>query len=190
MVDPGVPIIPIDPPIVVDPIPAPTDTTGIPTGDLPGNATAVPEPPAPSPTKTTPAKQSFLSWPTEVPYITSSYGNRMHPTLKVMRFHAGIDLRAYCGTPIHAAQSGIVVKREYFGTGGNMVMVDHGKDGKDSVMTRYLHLSKYNVKLNQWVSKGDVIGYSGMTGGISTGCHLHFEVYVNGSTVNPVNRLP
>ena len=144
----------------------------------------------PTPTFTTSSKKSFLDWPTNPVFITSSYGTRMHPTLKIMRTHAGIDLRAYCGTPVYAAQSGIVVKREWFGTGGNMVMIDHGKDGSDRIMTRYLHLSKYNVQLNDWVKKGQIVGYSGMTGGVSTGCHLHFEVYVNGSHVNPVTRLP
>jgi murein DD-endopeptidase MepM/ murein hydrolase activator NlpD len=134
---------------------------------------------------------SYLGWPTENRTVTSSYGWRLHPTLKINRFHAGVDLRAACGVPIYASQSGIVVKRQWYGTGGNMILLDHGRDdGGSAIMSRYLHLSSYNVGLNQWVDKGQVIGFSGMTGGISTGCHLHFEVYVNGETVNPITRLP
>jgi len=146
-------------------------------------------PPAPLPAK--PSFGTFLSWPTDNHTVTSSYGWRFHPTLKINRLHAGTDLRAQCGAPIYAAQSGIVVKREWYGTGGNMVLIDHGQDDDGAnVMTRYLHLSAYNVAQEQWVAKGQVIGYSGMTGGVSTGCHLHFEVYVNGSHIDPLSRLP
>ena len=138
-----------------------------------------------------PAFGSFLGWPTENHTVTSNYGYRFHPTLKINRLHAGTDFRAQCGVPVYASQSGIVVKREWYGTGGNMILIDHGKDeGGANIMSRYLHLSGYNVALNQWVAKGQVIGYSGATGGVSTGCHLHFEVYVNGAHVNPLTRLP
>lgn len=134
---------------------------------------------------------SFLDWPTNPVVVTSSFGNRLHPTLGITRLHAGTDFRAYCGVPIYAAQSGIVVSRGWFGTGGNMILLDHGDDGiGNNVMSRYLHLSGYNVNADQWVTQGQVIGYSGMTGGVSTGCHLHFEVYVNGAVVDPLTKLP
>jgi len=133
---------------------------------------------------------TFLGWPTDNHTVTSNYGYRFHPTLKINRLHAGTDFRAYCGVPVYAAQSGIVVKREWYGTGGNMILIDHGKDDAGAnVMTRYLHLSGYNVGLNQWVAKGQVIGYSGATGGVSTGCHLHFEVYIDGNHVDPMTKL-
>jgi len=176
------------------PAPAPTPEPVVTTDPATTCAAMAPQQPPPPPAPVVPPAPSFsgfLSWPTDNHTVTSSYGWRYHPTLHINRLHAGTDLRAQCGVPIYAAQSGIVVKREWYGTGGNMVLIDHGKDDNGSnIMTRYLHLSAYNVALNQWVTRGQVIGYSGMTGGVSTGCHLHFEVYVNGSHVDPLSRLP
>jgi len=173
--------------------PAPSAPTSVATVDPAKQCAALdPKPvPAPQPVVLAPAYGSFLGWPTENHTVTSNYGYRYHPTLKINRLHAGTDFRAQCGVPVYASQSGIVVKREWYGTGGNMILIDHGKDdGGANIMSRYLHLSGYNVALNQWVAKGQVIGYSGATGGVSTGCHLHFEVYVNGVHVNPLTRLP
>jgi len=173
----------------VTPAPTPTPVTTV----DPATTCAALQPkasPPPVPPAATPSFGGFLGWPTDNHTVTSSYGWRYHPTLKISRLHAGTDFRAACGVPVYASQSGIVVKREWYGTGGNMVLIDHGKDdGGANIMSRYLHLSGYNVAQNQWVSKGQVIGYSGMTGGVSTGCHLHFEVYVNGSHVDPMTRL-
>jgi murein DD-endopeptidase MepM/ murein hydrolase activator NlpD len=129
---------------------------------------------------------TFLGWPTAYPVVTSSYGMRYHPSLNYWRLHAGTDIRAYCGTPIYAAESGYV-EQAYFGSGpGNNVLINHGRYQGDSVMTRYLHLSRDTVFVGEKVDRGEIIGYSGSTG-TSTACHLHFEVYVNGSTVNPMN---
>jgi len=137
-----------------------------------------------------PPATTFLHWPTTEPVITSTYGERQHPTLGISRLHAGTDFRAFCGTPIYAAQSGIVVSSSWFGTAGNMVVIDHGDDGTGNyLMSRYLHLSKLSVSADQWVSQGQLIGYSGATGGISTGCHLHFETYVNGQVADPMTLL-
>ncbi|WP_425954663.1 peptidoglycan DD-metalloendopeptidase family protein [Xylanimonas sp. McL0601] len=136
-----------------------------------------------------PTTSTFLGWPTAVPYVTSSYGWRFHPVLHYWRLHAGTDFRAYCGTPIYAAQSGFVVK-EFYGSGpGNNVLIDHGSHNGQNVMTRYLHLSQFSVHAGQWVNKGQQVGLSGATGTV-TACHLHFEVYINGSTVDPMTRLP
>ncbi|MCL1801555.1 MAG: peptidoglycan DD-metalloendopeptidase family protein [Promicromonosporaceae bacterium] len=136
------------------------------------------------------AFSGFLGWPTADHTVTSSFGWRKHPTLKINRLHGGVDLRAYCGVPIYAAQSGIVVERAWYGTGGNTVFIDHGlNEAGQHVMTRYRHLSGYNVGLNDWVELGQVIGKSGKTGGISTGCHLHFEVYIDGEPVDPMAYL-
>ncbi|WP_277212393.1 peptidoglycan DD-metalloendopeptidase family protein [Isoptericola croceus] len=127
----------------------------------------------------------FLGWPTNYRVVTSSYGQRYHPIRNAWRLHAGTDIRSYCGTPIYAAQSGYV-EQAYFGSGpGNNVLINHGRHKGDNVMSRYLHLSRDVVSVGQKVSKGQVIGYSGSSG-TSTACHLHFEVFVNGSTVDPM----
>ncbi|WP_144881802.1 M23 family metallopeptidase, partial [Isoptericola variabilis] len=125
-------------------------------------------------------------WPTNYHVVTSSYGMRFHPTLGIWRLHAGTDIRTYCGTPIYAAQSGYVEQAYYASGPGNNVLVNHGTYRGDNVMTRYLHLSRDVVGVGQYVSKGQVIGYSGSTG-TSSACHLHFEVWVNGNTVDPMS---
>ena len=136
----------------------------------------------------TPLGKGYLSFPTKVPYITSPYGMRFHPILHYWRMHAGTDFRAYCGTPIYAAAEGKVLWAKYLSGFGNQVMVDHGYVKGNSLMTSYNHLSKFAVHSGQYVSRGQVVGYSGNEG-LSLGCHLHFEVYVNGHTVNPMSIL-
>ncbi|MGW8567099.1 peptidoglycan DD-metalloendopeptidase family protein [Isoptericola sp. NPDC055881] len=132
-----------------------------------------------------PSSGSFLGWPTNYHVVTSSYGMRFHPILHYWRLHAGTDIRTYCGTPIYAAQSGYV-ERAYYGSGpGNNVLINHGTYRGNNVMTRYLHLTYDTVHVGQYVDKGQVIGYSGSTG-TAEACHLHFEVYVNGSTTDPM----
>ena len=93
-----------------------------------------------------------------------------------------------CGTPIYAAAEGKVLWAKYLNGFGNQVMVDHGYVKGNSLMTSYNHLSKFAVHSGQYVSRGQVVGYSGNEG-LSLGCHLHFEVYVNGHTVNPMSIL-
>jgi murein DD-endopeptidase MepM/ murein hydrolase activator NlpD len=132
---------------------------------------------------------SFLSYPTANPVVTSSYGMRFHPVLQYNRLHAGTDLRAYCGTPIMAPADGTVLYARYLDGLGNQVLINHGySSGGSSVMTSSNHLSSFAVSSGQRVSRGQVIGYSGTTG-TSTACHLHFEVYINGSTVDPMSWL-
>ena len=123
-----------------------------------------------------------------VPYITSHYGWRLHPVLGIYRLHAGTDFRAYCGNPIIAARSGTVQWATYLGGYGNQVMLNHGYNNGKSLMSSYNHLTSFAVSSGQSVSKGQVVGYSGTTG-TSTACHLHFEVYVGGVTVNPVDYI-
>ncbi|MFC8796859.1 peptidoglycan DD-metalloendopeptidase family protein [Promicromonospora sp. NPDC057138] len=132
---------------------------------------------------------SFLSYPTASPVVTSSYGMRFHPVLQYYRLHAGTDFRAYCGTPILAAADGTVLYARYLEGLGNQVLINHGysADGS-SVMTSSNHLTSFAVSPGQRVSRGQVIGYSGTTG-TSTACHLHFELYINGSTVDPMTWL-
>lgn len=130
-----------------------------------------------------------LSFPTAVPYRTSKFGMRVHPIYGYERLHAGTDLRAYCGTPIMAAAGGTVEWARWQGGYGNQVLIDHGLIGGKSVITNYNHLSRFAVSAGQTVARGDVVGYSGSTG-TSTACHLHFEVYVSGSVVDPETLLP
>jgi len=135
-----------------------------------------------------PAGKGYLAYPTKVPYITSSYGYRRHPILGYVRLHAGTDFRAYCGTPIYAAAAGTVVWAQRRGGFGNQVLVNHGQVGGHSLMSSYNHFSRFAVSSGQHVDKGQVVGYSGSTG-TSTACHLHFEVYVDGQTINPMTML-
>ena len=136
---------------------------------------APPPPPAPS----TPDTSSML-WPANGP-TTSGYGWRTHPVFGGSRFHAGIDIGAGYGAPVYAARSGVVVSAGEQGGYGNAVVIDHG----DGIATLYAHQSSVAVYGGQSVSQGDVIGYVGSSG-YSTGPHLHFEVRVNGSPVDPM----
>ena len=116
----------------------------------------------------------------------SPFGFRVSPiTGGAGDFHRGQDFVAQCGTPVMAAASGTVtfVGWHQYG-GGNRVVVDHG----NGLETTYNHLSSASVKMGQTVSRGDVVALSGTTGA-STGCHLHFEVQVNGEVVDPTGWL-
>jgi murein DD-endopeptidase MepM/ murein hydrolase activator NlpD len=113
---------------------------------------------------------------------------RFHPILHIWKLHDGTDFGAGCGTPIHAAASGVVTDKYYNGGYGNRLFVSHGVIDGSSITTVYNHLSKYNVRNGQRVRKGQVIGYVGTTG-YSTGCHLHFMVYQDGRVVNPMKWL-
>lgn len=141
-----------------------------------------------SPQNPTPIGSSYLSYPTANPYITSSYGNRFHPIFGRWILHAGTDFRAYCGTKIYAAADGRVEWARWQGGFGRHVMLDHGFVNGNALNTSYAHLSSFAVSSGQYVTRGTVIGYSGSTGN-STACHLHFETYVNGNTVNPMSLL-
>ena len=116
--------------------------------------------------------------------LTSPYGYRIHPTLGYRKFHNGVDLANDQGTPIYAARSGKVTVATYGGTYGYYVTINHG-DGYSSL---YAHMTHYVVSKGQTVKKGQLIGYMGSTGR-STGPHLHFSIFYNGSTVNPMNYI-
>lgn len=132
---------------------------------------------------------SFLSYPTTNPFVTSSYGMRFHPVLQYSRLHAGTDFRAYCGTPVIAPADGTVQYARFLEGLGNQVLINHGySSGGSSVMSSLNHLTSFAVSSGQHVSRGQVVGYSGTTG-TSTACHLHFELYINGSTVDPMTWL-
>ena len=124
-----------------------------------------------------------MGWPCSGP-ITSPFGYRTHPIFGTTIFHAGIDLGVDYGTPIHAADSGVVVYSGWISGYGNAVIIDHG----GGISTLYGHNQSLAVSEGQSVSKGSVIAYAGSTGN-STGPHCHFEVDVNGSPVNPMGYL-
>ena len=118
-------------------------------------------------------------------YITSPYGTREHPVYGVVKYHSGIDIgNADYGAPVVAAADGIVIYASENGGYGQCVMVNHG----DGVVTLYGHGQAILTQVGAQVKQGDLIMEVGSTG-VSTGPHLHFEVRVNGSTVNPLTYL-
>jgi murein DD-endopeptidase MepM/ murein hydrolase activator NlpD len=111
---------------------------------------------------------------------TSGFGMRLHPLLGYNRFHRGIDFGAGHGSPIYAVSDGRVAMAGRAGGHGNYVRLAHA----GNMATGYSHMSRIAVRAGQTVRQGQVIGYVGSTG-LSTGPHLHFEVYRNGAAVNP-----
>jgi len=121
-------------------------------------------------------------WPSNASTtITSPYGMRFHPTLKVNKLHTGIDIGAGHGTAILAANDGKVIKAGWGGGYGNYIVIDHG----GGYSTLYAHASSLSVSAGQQVKRGQTIGKVGSTG-FSTGPHLHFEVLINGQCTNPI----
>lgn len=116
--------------------------------------------------------------------LTSPFGYRTHPTTGEWKFHNGVDLANDYGTPIYAVRSGTVTVATYGSTYGYYVTINHG-DGFSSL---YAHMTTYKVKKGDYVEKGQLIGYMGSTGR-STGPHLHFSIFYNGSAVNPMNYI-
>ena len=128
-----------------------------------------------------------LVWPSYCTYITSRQGPRTHPITGEYKNHGGTDIGASYGSAIYAADSGTVVRSAdgWNGGWGNYVMIDHG----NGMQTLYAHMSSRAVSVGQTVSRGQTIGYVGSTG-MSTGPHLHFEMYINGSRIDPQTRYP
>ena len=130
------------------------------------------------------AENAVYMWPTPgFTWVTSKFGYRTHPvTGKVQSFHNGIDIGAYAGSPIKSIADGKVITSQYDSVYGNMIKVDHG----NGVVSMYAHMnaaSKY--KVGATIKKGTTLGYVGTTG-LSTGYHLHFTIYQNGTAVNPL----
>ena len=129
-----------------------------------------------------PSESGFL-WPLPGRYnLSSLFGSRKHPITGKANNHTGIDIPASGGTSILAAKSGVVTTSTYNNSYGNYVVVSHS----DGTSTLYAHMVRRNCSKGDTVSQGQVIGYVGTTGS-STGNHLHFEVRVNGSRVDPIN---
>lgn len=158
-----------------------------------GNQSATPEPRQTPPTA--PAVQEAeqpasrtgkLSSPVANPVTNSPFGYRTNPlTGGAGELHTGLDFAAGCDTPVFSAGKGTVIEAGFSAYGGgNRIVIDHG----NGLQTTYNHLETIGVQLNQTVETGVRIGIAGTTGN-STGCHLHFEVLVNGQTVDPSGWL-
>ena len=146
--------------------------------------------PAPTPKPVVKETNGGWVWPYPGNYtVYSNYGMRYHPIYHVYRFHSGVDLGGEYGAPIVAAADGVVITvrntRQGSNTGGsgygNYIVILHA----GGISTLYGHLKKTLVSVGQSVNAGDKIGLCGSTGA-STGPHLHFEVMINGKTVNPI----
>ena len=122
-----------------------------------------------------------MAWPVDAP-ITSRFGLRVHPILRFARMHRGMDFGARWGTPIRAAADGQVTRAGWAGGYGRQVRIAHG----DGLATSYSHMSSMVVAPGSFVSRGQLIGYVGSSG-LSTGPHLHYEVYRGGVAVDPMS---
>lgn len=144
----------------------------------------------PAPVASAPANTMFMT-PVPAPvYVTSPFGYRWHPIRGGRVLHMGVDLRSRCGEAQVAAAPGVVsdiVPASAGSGGGNIVYINHGIMNGDSYVTAYMHLSGFAVSRGQSVAKGQTVGYTGMTGGV-TGCHVHFEIWKNGSVIDPMTQ--
>jgi murein DD-endopeptidase MepM/ murein hydrolase activator NlpD len=134
--------------------------------------------------KGTNLRRAFLKAPLKFSRITSGYtGSRYHPILKIFRPHRGVDYAAPRGTPVHSIGDGQVTYAGWSGGGGKMIKISHNS----VYATSYMHLSGFGEGIHQGarVAQGQVIGYVGSTG-LTTGPHLDFRIYMNGSPVNPL----
>lgn len=123
-------------------------------------------------------------WPVHG-YITGRFGQRLDPFSGEGAFHPGVDIGARYGTDVKATGDGMVIQAERDAGYGRSILIDHG----DGISTRYAHMSRIFVIVGEEVKRGEVIGAIGMSGR-TTGPHLHYEVLVHGTPVNPSRFLP
>jgi murein DD-endopeptidase MepM/ murein hydrolase activator NlpD len=135
-----------------------------------------------------PARQGTLGWPARGP-VTSPFGMRVHPVTGVYKLHTGTDLGVPCGTDVHASLAGTVIEAGWNDAYGWRTVITHGDVDGVLLTTTYNHQTHLGVTVGDKVAAGQVIGTSGTTG-FSTGCHLHFELYVNSTLVDPEPWLP
>jgi murein DD-endopeptidase MepM/ murein hydrolase activator NlpD len=145
-----------------------------------GPKPGLPSAPGPGPSPASTTRNGRFIWPVNGS-VGSGFGPRIHPISGGSRVHTGVDIGASSGTPIKAADDGIVVMAGPNGGYGNWTLIDHG----GGLATGYGHQSSIGVSRGQRVSRGEVIGRVGSTGA-STGPHLHWEVRVNGNPVDPM----
>lgn len=122
-------------------------------------------------------------WPVEG-QITGSFGERIDPFNGEGAFHSGVDISAAVGSTVIAPADGVVTFADFMSGYGRAVMIDHGH----GISTRYGHLASFAVTAGQYIHRGDTIGYVGLSGR-STGPHLHYEVRINDTPVNPYKYL-
>lgn len=122
-------------------------------------------------------------WPV-TGFVSSSFGGRMSPFGRGGQFHKGLDISNRMGTPIIAPAEGTVIMSGPDGAYGNSVEINHG----GGIVTKYAHLQRASVRQGEYVKRGQVLGYIGMTGR-TTGPHLHYEVRLNGAPVNPMRYI-
>ncbi len=113
--------------------------------------------------------------------LSGSFGMRLHPTLGVRKMHSGQDFAVPCGRPVYATANGIVKRASFSRTGGNLIIVKHGK----MFCTKYMHLKAMFVKAGQMVLRGQKIGLVGKTGTHCLGAHLHYEILKKGKHTDP-----
>lgn len=123
-----------------------------------------------------------ILWPVKYGKITSKFGNRNHPVLKSVKFHRGVDIAVSIGTPVYSGIKGRVTFAGRKGNYGNLVEIE----GNNRIKVRYAHLNSIDVVTGQKVSDGEKVAETGNTG-MSTGPHLHYEIIVDESPVNPLN---
>jgi murein DD-endopeptidase MepM/ murein hydrolase activator NlpD len=132
---------------------------------------------------------AILLMPVRGAWKSSNFGMRYDPYYHVWQLHAGVDLAIAGGSPIYAAMAGTVVWAGWRGGNGNYTCIDHGLYQGRDLTTCYAHQSKFLVAAGDRVQRGQEIGLVGSTGA-STGYHLHFEVRLNGTPVQPLDWLP
>ena len=123
-------------------------------------------------------------WPADG-WLSGSYGYRSDPFTGERNFHPAVDISTRRGQPVYATATGRIASADRSGDYGNLIEIDHGF----GLNTRYGHLAEYAVVAGDTVQRGDVIGYAGATGR-ATGYHVHYEVWANGRTINPLRLLP
>lgn len=119
---------------------------------------------------------------TQLERLHLTYGSRFHPIFKVHKDHKGLDFAAADGTPVYATGDGKISMAYFSSSYGNVIYLDHGFQFE----TRYAHLSAFAVKEGDVIKRGQLIGYVGNTGN-SVAPHLHYEILINGTHVNPIN---
>ena len=139
-----------------------------------------------TPVTTSTGSSSGWVWPSNTTYLTSRFGYRTHPIFGTTKYHSGVDVGASYGSTITAAAGGTVQISEYSSSYGNYCVIYHS----NGTSTLYGHMNSLpSVRVGDTVSAGQTIGYVGSTGW-ATGPHLHFEVRVNGSSVDPLGYYP
>jgi len=135
-----------------------------------------------TPDQSAPSTGTFFQRPVPGP-VTATFGWRKPPIPGASSYHQGVDFASPCGTPILASAAGTVTYAGWNGSLGNYVAINHGMIDGNYWSTGYGHQKQVAVHVGQTVSRGQVVGYEGTTG-VSTGCHVHYNVFKNGVLIN------